>query len=66
MSVAQRGTTFEVEITVTDFDRKIRNRIYAKQLDLYREFPAIDFDFFVIDGSPEDLTPDVYASGSSR
>src|SRR5579863_6153636 len=43
--VQQRGDEFNVEISVTDFDRKVRNKIYAKEKALYREFPSLFFEF---------------------
>jgi hypothetical protein len=53
--IRRKHDDFIVEVKVSSFDERTRRAVYAKQKALYREFPNLDFEFHVIDGSNEPL-----------
>jgi hypothetical protein len=42
---------FYVEIELSVFDRPTRNKVFEKQLEMYKEFPSTAFEFCVVDAS---------------
>jgi len=51
VAVHRRGTEFEVQVFLTNFDRDLRRKVYAKEEALYREFPSYSFSFNLVDAS---------------
>jgi len=49
--VNRNGAAFSVDIDLLNFDKASRRRVYAKEKDLYREFPNYTFNFCLIDAS---------------
>jgi hypothetical protein len=49
----REGKQLSVKIEVEKFDRPTRNKIFAKEKELYQEFPNTYFDFCLVDVSPE-------------
>lgn len=45
----QKHLTVEVELVA--FDRATRRKVYAKERELYREFPDYEFGFLLVDSS---------------
>ncbi len=62
--VDRNGNDFEVRVFLKEFDRAdFRRRVYAKEKDFYREFPAYSFDFLLLDAS--DHSDNVYEGSTS-
>jgi hypothetical protein len=63
--VASRGEVLFVWTVTRDFQRSVRNRIYAIEKELFRAFPNIEFDFNVVEASedtyPEDISDAIVA-----
>jgi hypothetical protein len=63
--VASRGEVLFVWTATRDFQRSVRNRIYAIEKELFRAFPNIEFDFNVVEASediyPEDISDAIVA-----
>lgn len=46
---SQDGPLVSVWTVVENFDREVRNRIYAGERALFRAFPNLKFDFLVLE-----------------
>ena len=46
----KHGNVVSVWTLIEGFDRGVRNRVYSAERDLFQNFPAIKFDFHVIEG----------------
>jgi hypothetical protein len=58
--VASRGEVLFVWTVTSDFQRSVRNRIYAIEKELFKAFPNDEFDFNVVEAGedtyPEDIS----------
>jgi len=61
--VKRNGEYFSVEVDLSIFDRPTRNKVFARERDLYQEFPSAEFDFCLVDVSPTD-TEDALRPGT--
>jgi hypothetical protein len=53
---ASRGEVLFVWTVTSDFQRSVRNKIYAIERDLFKDFPNDEFDFNVVEAG-EDYLP---------
>jgi len=65
VEVRQRHEDYTINVTVTDFDRSVRNPIYDRQRELIKQFSGVSFSFYVIDDSPYSATDATFAERSS-
>jgi hypothetical protein len=49
--VSQDRDRFTVEVILSSFERDVRRKVYSKQKAFYREFPSLDFYFYLVDAS---------------
>lgn len=61
VEVQRRQEDHTINVTVTDFDRSVRNPIYDRQRELLEQFSDISFHFHVIDDSPNTVSDVTFA-----
>ncbi len=52
--VQRSGNTFRVDVILNAFEYEVREKVYSKELQLYNEFPDLDFDFRLIPAAAVD------------
>ena len=55
VQIHQNGTRILVDVEMSKFDRSTRRHAYAKEWQMYKEYPGYTFDVRLIDQSPRQI-----------